>query len=777
LNNETLLNIIREYRKDALGPDYKTLTSERAEAMDRYHGRPYGNEEPNRSQIVTKDLSETVDWIMPSVMRVFLQSGALVEFTPVGDDDEDKARQETAGVNHVMLKKNDGFFLLYDTFKDSLLLKNCYAKHWHDETEKTTEREYKDLPEDDLVLLVERLKEKWDDLETLWSEEETRNGIKYTSMRVRLTRTEKCNKIEAVPPEEIRISNKCRGSVQDSIFTEHLPVKTRSDLIEMGMDKDWVMDLNAKGTTETREATARDSISDENDDQRSLDKAMEEVEYGEIYIKVDYDDDGIAELRKVYVVDEKIPEGEEWNQPIETVEITGGVTKRVPHRHLGESLNDELDDLALIHTTLMRQLLNNVYNTVNTEYMINERANLDDFLISADAGVKRIEGDEPVQNAVAPVPSQPILDQLIPAIDLINTNKESRTGVNEANTGVDPNALRETSRGAYMENLNRASQKVEMFIRVYAESFLKEASLRIHELMIKYPDKELMIKLNGQYVQIDPEEWEDRDDLTIKVGLGTGSSEEKLMKLELLQRMQKEIVDMGLVGPDESYALFEDMARELGANAVEKYAINPQSPEFKENKQYIQGLAAQQQGQQNPLAEAEQIKAEAQIMVKRAEFELREKEQQTDALLQHQKQEADQALKSQDLLIKERELVLKEQEILLKEKEIAAKLEQARYKTDLEFSAKMATERMKQGASLEEALSAAVPEIARQNDEVMTSIVNSMLDNMNIMRKEDQANFSVITQDFNSQLAEVVGQMNKPKKVIYDENDNPIGVE
>ena len=110
MNDDTLLTIIKQYRKDALGPEDGVLTEERAEAMDRYHGRPYGNEEPNKSSIVTKDLSETVDWIMPSVMRVFLQSGALVEFSPVGGDDEDDARQETAGVNHVMLKKNNEAF-------------------------------------------------------------------------------------------------------------------------------------------------------------------------------------------------------------------------------------------------------------------------------------------------------------------------------------------------------------------------------------------------------------------------------------------------------------------------------------------------------------------------------------------------------------------------------------------------------------------------------------------------------------------------------------------
>ena len=65
MNDDTLLTIIKQYRKDALGPDDGALTTERAEAMDRYHGRPYGTEEPNKSSIVTKDLSETVDWIMP----------------------------------------------------------------------------------------------------------------------------------------------------------------------------------------------------------------------------------------------------------------------------------------------------------------------------------------------------------------------------------------------------------------------------------------------------------------------------------------------------------------------------------------------------------------------------------------------------------------------------------------------------------------------------------------------------------------------------------------
>ena len=99
LNEEDVITILRNHRRDSFGPNDKELTSDRAYAMDRYHGRLYGDEEEGFSQFVTKDLAENIDWAMPSIMRPFIQSGELAEFIPDGKDDEEQVQQESDFTN------------------------------------------------------------------------------------------------------------------------------------------------------------------------------------------------------------------------------------------------------------------------------------------------------------------------------------------------------------------------------------------------------------------------------------------------------------------------------------------------------------------------------------------------------------------------------------------------------------------------------------------------------------------------------------------------------
>jgi hypothetical protein len=119
-------------------------------------------------------------------------------------------------------------------------------------------------------------------------------------------------RIENVPPEEFIISKKAR-TIKDSPFCAHRKLTTRSELIAMGFDADVVEDLPTYEDLEyTPERVARYSQGEQPMNQTSaIDKSMEEVEVFECYIHADYDDDGIAELRKVVYAGNEILENEE----------------------------------------------------------------------------------------------------------------------------------------------------------------------------------------------------------------------------------------------------------------------------------------------------------------------------------------------------------------------------------------------------------------------------------------------------------------------------------
>ena len=643
MNREELLSIIRAERDNSLGVDSGELTNERAASLDHYHGRPYGDEQEGRSQVVSRDLSETIDWAMPAIMRIFVQSGEIAEFLPVGAEDEDQAEQESDYVNHVIMKDNSGFLLFHDWFKDALLLKNGYVKHWFDDSEKIREESYTGLFIEELAKLEQDYQSDGAEVEVLEQEEREIlvNGEPSPVFDIKLRIKTKVNRvvIEAVPVEEIAVSKKCRGNIQKSPYVAHITKKTRSELVEMGMDKHFVYNLAAYDGDNNNDSLvfSRDSVSDESNSQigTSFDRSMDEIEYEEAYIKTDFDGDGIAELRKVVIVSNEIPEGKEWNEVIDCIPITGIVPKRVPHRHVGESIDDDMQDLARIKTTLFRQMLDNIYRTNNTEFLVNDRVHIPDFMQSVPGGLKRIKDGLPVTGAAEPLVTPSILGQIIPAIDYFDNVKEGRTGISRASTGLDPDILKQSTKGAFMENLNRASQKVEMIARMFAETGVKELVLRVHELLIKHQDKPRIIKLRGKYSPINPSEWRERTDLSVKVGIGTGNEDEKRQKLLLLSQMQDRIASFGLVGPSQAYELFADMARTLGFDIPESYALSPDSPEFQQKMQQ------QEQPQSNPLAESESVKGQFSVMLEQAKIQHQQEMAMLKAQVEIAQKEAD----------------------------------------------------------------------------------------------------------------------------------------
>ena len=750
LTNKELVSIIQSHRADSLGVEDGQLTNERAEALDRYHARPYGNEMDGRSSVVSRDLSEAVDWAMPAIMRIFTQSGAVAEFDPVSAEDEPQAEIETDYVNQVIMKDNAGWLVLHDAIKDTLLLKNGYVKHWWEETEKIEEVKYQGLVIEEVQKLMQDLQA--DDAEvTIKGQEEHQiigamGPMSVYDLELKIKRKKGKVVLEAVPTEEIRVSRKCRGSLQDSPFVEHVTRKTRSDLIELGMSREFVDSLPAYADNITStQRTSRDSVSNETSEfgHAFNDRSMDEIEYCEAYIKVDWDDDGIAELRRVVTVGNEIPDGEEWNEAIPEVAITGFVAKRVPHRHVGESLYDDLADLQLIKTTLLRQLLDNVYSTNNNQWLVNERVNLADFMVSLPGGVKRIEGMEPVQSAVQAITAQPIIQQILPVVDYIDGIKESRTGISKSMTGLDPDSLNDVTKGAFMENMNRASQKVEMITRLIAESGVKEMVLRVHSLLMRYQDKQRIIRMKGKYVPVNPQEWRERTDLTVKVGLGTGNEEDRQRKLMMVADLQmKMLAPQGMVDAPHAFALFSDISKTLGFDMPDKYALSPQSPEFQ------QKMA---NPPPNPVVMAEQAKAQAAMQIEQVKSQATGQIEQLRAQAKLQEVQANLELQAaNDARDSERESMKAMYEAQLAEKQ----LELDKYKVDVDNATKITIAEMNRQTTLDTTTQA----IQQQAGERVASDLAPVMEQMAGLGQGLQAIHAHITAP------------RKPRKVVRDPN-------
>ena len=154
LDEERVKSVIRQELESALGKDGGSLSSDRLEALRYYAGEPFGNEVPDRSQVVMRTVLEAVEWVLPALIRIFTASDKICVVEPPGPGLEEKAKEATEYLNHIFMRDNEGFLILHDWFKDALLERLGWIKYWYDEQKEVTTKSYKGLTQEDLDALL-----------------------------------------------------------------------------------------------------------------------------------------------------------------------------------------------------------------------------------------------------------------------------------------------------------------------------------------------------------------------------------------------------------------------------------------------------------------------------------------------------------------------------------------------------------------------------------------------------------------------------------------------
>jgi hypothetical protein len=547
-----LKSIIESEIDDSIGYVETDTVAERQEALEYYLREPYGNEVEGKSQIVTGEVAEVVDGALPQLIRVFTSTDGVVEFQPVNDGDEPFAQQATEYCNWVFYRDNDGFLILHNWFKDALLQKTGIVKAYWDEKIDVTKESYEDLSDDQLIMLMQD-----EDLEVVEqkTEEEIEEitdpmtGQVFQNVKrehyVKVKRTKKDGRVvvENVPPEEFLISKRAR-TIQDSPFVAHRRMMTRSELIAMGFKKDVVETLQSGDTLEfSPDRIARYSRGEQPNSMGSQDESMEVVEVYECYIKVDYNNDGIAELRRVVYASNEVLEDMECDY----IPFHSLCPIPIPHKFYGQSLADRALDLQLIKSTVLRQMLDNLYLTNNYRVgAVEGQVNLDDLLTSTAGGVVRMKNP----NAIVPLTVASTTQGSFPMLEYLDGVQARRTGVSDSQNGIDPNILQNVTAAAVSAMSQASAGKLELIARIFAETGVKSLFKGILHLLCKYQDKERLVRLNGKFVPFNPREWHDQYNVSINVGLGTGTRQEQLATMQMILQKQEQIIQQyGLSNP------------------------------------------------------------------------------------------------------------------------------------------------------------------------------------------------------------------------------------
>jgi len=601
-DSELLATIAREERS-AYGYVSGDLATERGDAMDFYLGKPFGNEVEGRSQVVSTDVADTIEWVIPSLMKIFCSGDKVVQFNPRGAEDIEASEQETDYINHLVMERNAGFETFYTWFKDALLQKVGYVKAWFEEVENTDEEYYEGLGDDELAMILQDGEVTPIEHEAVQTMTEMGPAISHN---VRLKRVEKDRKlcVIPVPAEEMRVATNHRGvSLRDCPFVQHFCRKTLSELREEGYDIDDDFSGDDEETELSQESLSRDLYGEEALDDDGGDREMRRVWVKDTYIRVDMDGDGIAELRHIIHAGSTVL----LNESCDLIPFAAITPILMPHRHIGRSMADLTMDIQLIKSTLMRQSLDNFYLANNGRTAVNQnRVNLDDMLVSRPGGIVRVDGDP--GPAMAPVQHTSIGTAAFSMVEYMDSVRENRTGVTKYNQGLDANSLNKTASGI-SQIMTASQQRIELIARLFAETGVKDLFVIVHALCRKHSQKAEVLRLRGKWVTIDPRQWKRRSDLSISVGLGTGNKDQMLAHLMTILQVQREAVQIGIATPKNIYNAVVKLTQNAGFKAPDEFWTDPEQ-------------AQPQQPQPDPEA-----------MKLQAQMEAEEKQRQFDAAM------------------------------------------------------------------------------------------------------------------------------------------------
>ena len=658
MDKDTLLGILRDEEHSASAYYESELAAIQTDAMERYFAEPYGDETTGRSQVISHDTEDVVNSIMPHLMRLLLTDDLLtVEDGVRGDIKIEKQAEEY--LKHIMFKDNDGEGILHDFIFDGVLQRCGVVKISYEDPEPEVPQIYEGLSPEQVQQMQQDGEHK------ILEEEQGENDV----FSIKVQKTPRMGKIviEAIAPEEFGIATRSK-SIEEARYHRIKQETYVADLKRQFPES--ADELDARDGT-----TAHDSIDDIDADPRNYVRHEEEnYDYGEDgvkveqrervdllteWIRIDFDGDGIVELRQVKRVGNTILE----NLAVNRSELVMWSPIRVAHRAIGRSVADQVADLQKVRSQLMRHLLDGLSQSllprtfVNAQMLGPDESVLDQMLDRDIGDHILVQGDarEAVYESVTPDVSQSVYA----ALEYTDQRTEQASGIMRHAQGHRAEAITDTAAG--IKTLQTAANARIELIGRWAIKGVEGLFQRVLLLVVEHQDQPRMIRVNGEPSQIDPRAWSEDMTVTVHVGIAAESREEKLSKLLTISQKQEQIIlqaGMGnpLCGLKEYQNTLHDLTKTAGFRDPGRY--------FKE---IPEGFQPPQQQQQDPKAMEAQAKIQLEQQKAQADVQLETQKIDFEQAAQAKKLQTDEAIEARKL---ENERVLQEAR-LQSEREIA----------------------------------------------------------------------------------------------------------
>ena len=623
------------------------IAPEREAAMSYYLAQPFGNEEDGRSQVVLTEVRDTILAMLPSLLRIFTGGDKVLEFVPKGPEDVEAAQQATDMIDYIFMQENNGFRVLHDAMKDGLLLKTGVLTWYKRDEEKVEYYSYSNLTRDEANFI---LNDPTVEVEMFEEVVDMMTGETRVSMSIRRKVTTPRFVVECIPPEQFLIDNEAT-SFDDAIYVGRRKLSTISELVAMGYPRDIIEENAGTGGFEMNNEVVTRNPADQSFFGLALgnDETTDKVFYVESYIRVDKDGDGIAELHKVctvgngaYILHDEI---------VQDIPFSILAPDPTPHTIFGQSIADQTMDLQLIKSSIMRNTLDSLAQSIHPRTgFVEGQVNIDDLMNNETGALIRMRSP----GAIVPFTTPFVGQQALGVMSYMDEIKTQRTGISRTSQGLDADVLQSTTRAAVQAQLSASQDRIEMIARIFADG-LKRCFQGLLKLVSMHQDKAKVIRLRGKFVPIDPRGWDAGMDMIVNIALGRGSDDQKMMFLNQLAQKQEMVI--------EKYGPYNPLVDLQQYRATLAQII--QLSGFQDPSQFVQEVTPEavqqfmQQMSQNKqpdaaemLAKVEADKTKADIVINAAKQELDRQKAIADADLKRDQLMADFMLRAYEIQAK-----------------------------------------------------------------------------------------------------------------------------
>ena len=632
LDKTQIESIVSKAISDAIDFCDAEIEPQRVKAQRYYDLECDLGHEDGRSSVVSSKCREAVRGIKPSLQRVFLATEKPVEFVPRGSEDVQAAEQATQFINY-KFQQHNGYKLINDVFQDALVKKTGVAYVYYNESMDQETHTLTNLSDDEFTLLVSD-----DDVEVLEHEIQTSMSVDETGMEIEMpTHDVKLIRnipdgdicIESVPPEDFFVDRNAR-SIEDFYVCGHASEVRVSDILAMGFSIDELSGLDSteySATNDEAEFERRGYAVDDGEDE-NISGSSKKITLTTAYMELDIEGSGVPQLYQFLCVGSShklLNFYEADHAPYAIFEVDGE-----PHAFFGTSLVDLTITDQDAATSMLRGILDNAALTNNPAVQILDgQVHVEDLLNNEIGRVVRVKSPNAVQEMSVPFTAA----QTLPALQYFDQMVDNKTGVSKMAQGLNPDVLKSATATSIAASMEGQAGQAEVIARNLAEGGMKRLFKLMLDLYVKNTDKEDVMRLNGEFVPVDPRAWSADMDLSVNVGLGTGRENERAAALQLAFGIQQQLYQTygpqnGVVTLTQIRNTLADMLALGGIRNIDRHFM-PMSPEIEQQMmaqaQQQQQMMAQMSQQQDPtqaIMQAEAMKTQTKAQMDMAKMQM-----------------------------------------------------------------------------------------------------------------------------------------------------------